>query len=130
MEVGTKATHHGHPVVVERYDGGLYAWIAYDGTGKRRQVPIGTLVPIEASTPNDGQRKATVKPIRMADPRREFLKAYIRTITSPEDIVKSADKYGIDITVDRTKFGNAKMQLMNRLWAKIVSGQLDAGVLY
>ena len=129
MKVGDKCLHHNTPVTVERYDGGVYAWVAYDGTGKRKQLPIATLILAPDSTANENSRKKPKAPLKELDPRREKLKTYMRTITNCDEAVQAADKYGVELVADRSKFGNCKMQLMTRIWSKIIRNEINVGDL-
>ena len=129
MKIGEKYLHHNVPVTVERYDGGLYVWVAYDGTGKRRQLPIATLVLAPDPVINEGSRKKPKAPLKELDPKREKLKAYMKTITNCDEAIQAANQHGVELVVDRTKFGNCKMQLMTRIWSKIVRNEINIEVL-
>lgn len=125
MKAGDKYTHHGVLVTVERYDGGLYVWVAYDGTGKRRQLPIATIVAVDDSNAQEKPSKKAPKPLRNLDPRREKLKMFMRGVTNCDEAIQAANRLNIELIMDRSKFGNSKMQLMTRIWSKIVRGEIN-----
>ena len=125
MNAGDKYTHHGVPVTIERYDGGKYVWVAYDGTGKRRQLPIATIIAIDVPNVSEKAPKKVPKPLRELDPRREKLKKYMRQVTNCEEAIQVANQLNIELVMDRSKFGNSKMQLMTRIWSKIIKNEIN-----
>ena len=124
LKVGSKANHRGSIVTIDRDDGGVCVHVSYDGTGRRKQVPRAVLVPIDPLAFKEKQEKHKSHVVKTIDPDKEQLKLFMINIKSPCQVVKVANMFNIDMSVDPAKFGNAKMGLMSKLWSKIKNNEM------